>query len=80
MNKEVFDKLVERCAYLWGVDADEVKPETTFEEHGTKSGQISQMTTYLEDEFDIEVPYMQFKRNKTVGEAAEFVSELLEEE
>ena len=41
---------------------------------------ISQMTTFLEDEFDIEVPYMQFKRNKTVGEAAEFVTELLEEE
>ena len=38
------------------------------------------MTTFLEDEFDIEVPYMQFKRNKTIGEAAEFVTELLEEE
>ncbi len=80
MNQDVFDKLCERCAYVWGVDAADITPETTFEEHNTKSVQISQMTTFLEDEFDIEVPYMQFKRNKTVGEAAEFVTELLEEE
>lgn len=79
MNQEVFECLANRCAYLWGVDASEVKPETTFEEHNTKSSQISSMTTTLEDEFDVEVNYMQFKRNKTVGEAAKFVSGLLEE-
>ena len=80
MNQDVFDKLVERCAYVWGVGASGITADTTFAEHSTKSTQISQMTTFLEDEFDIEVPYMQFKRNKTIGEAAEFVTELLEEE
>ena len=80
MNQDVFDKLAERCAYIWGVDVSGITAETTFAEYDTKSTQISQMTTVLEDEFDIEVPYMQFKRNKTVGEAAEFVTELLEEE
>lgn len=80
MNQEVFEALAARCAYVWGCEAADVTPETTFEEHGTKSSQISSMTTHLEDEFDIEVPYMQFKRCKTVGEAAEFVTELLEEE
>jgi len=79
MNQEVFDKLAERCAYIWGCDAADITADTTFDEHNTKSSQISQMTTYLEDEFDMEVPYMQFKRNKTVGEAAEFVAELLDE-
>lgn len=79
MNEDVFSKLAERCAYLWGVAAAEVTRDTTFAEHNTKSTQISQMTTYLEDEFDCEVPYMQFKRNKTVGEAADFVAELLGE-
>lgn len=80
MNQDVFDKLAERCAYIWGVDVSGITAETTFAEYDTKSTQISQMTTFLEDEFDIEVPYMQFKRNKTVSEAAEFVTELLEEE
>ena len=79
MNKEVFEKLVERCAYIWGIEATGITADTTFAEHNTKSTQISQMTTFLEDEFDIEVPYMQFKRNKMVGEAAAFVSDLLEE-
>ena len=79
MEQKVFEKLVEKCAYLWGVDADTITPDTTFEEHGTKSVQISQMTTFLEDEFDCEVNYMQFKRNKTLGEAAAFVAELLDE-
>jgi hypothetical protein len=32
-----------------------------------------------EDEFDIEVPYINFKRCKTLGEAADYVVELLEE-
>ena len=57
----------------------DVTPETTFAEHNTKSTQVSQITTYLEDEFDCEVPYMQFKRNKTVGEATDFVADLLAE-
>ncbi|WP_028263847.1 acyl carrier protein [Atopobium fossor] len=79
MNEEIFTKLANRCAYIWGVDVSEITPDTTFAEHNTKSAQISQMTTYLEDEFDCEVPYMQFKRNVTVGEAADFVADLLDE-
>lgn len=79
MNQEVYEKLAERCAYLWGCDVADITPETTFDEHNTKSVQISSMTTTLEDEFDIEVPYMKFKRCKTVGEAAEYVTSLLEE-
>lgn len=79
MNEEILAKLIERCAYLWGCDAAELNADTTFAERNTKSTQISQMTTYLEDEYDCEVPYMQFKRNKTLGEAAAFVAELLEE-
>lgn len=79
MSDEIFAKIAEKCAYLWGVDASTITADTTFEEHNTKSVMISQITTYLEDEYDCEVPYMQFKRNKTVGEAAEFVAELIEE-
>ena len=79
MNEEIFEALAERCAYIWGVDVDDITEDTTFDEHNTKSVQISQMTTYLEDEFDVEVPYMQFRRNKTIGEAVAFVADLLDE-
>ena len=79
MNEEIFNALAERAAYIWGVDVSEITEDTTFDEHDTKSVQVSQMTTYLEDEFDIEVPYMQFRRNKTIGEAVQFVADLMEE-
>ena len=29
------------------------------------------------DEFDVEIPFMEFRRKKTLGEAAQFVAELL---
>ena len=40
---------------------------------------MSQLTTYLEDELDIEVPFMKFRRCETFGEATDFVCELLDE-
>ena len=40
---------------------------------------MSQMTNFLEDEFDVEVPYMEFRRKTTIGEAADFIVELVEE-
>ena len=79
MEDQVFETLAARCAYLWDVDVATVKPETTFEEHDTKSGDISKMTTYLEDEYDVEFPYLGFKKNKTVGDAAAWVAGLREE-
>lgn len=46
-----------------------------------KSVQYSQLTTFLEDEFDIEIPYMDFRRQATIGEAVDYViTECLGEE
>ena len=44
-----------------------------------KSGNYSQMITLLEDEFDVEIPFMQFRRKATIGESVDFVCELLDE-
>lgn len=78
---EVIAKIIERGAPLFGKKPEEMTEELRFNEDlAAKSVHISQITTYLEDEFDIEVPYMQFRRKKTIGEAADFVCELLENE
>lgn len=77
-KKEVFDVLCERAASLFGKDASEFTEETTFKELGIKSVQVSQITTFLEDKFDVEIPYMQFRRKETFGEAADYVVELLD--
>lgn len=44
-----------------------------------KSAHISMITTALEDAFDVEVPYLKFRRCTTLGEAAEYVAGLDEE-
>lgn len=79
-KEKVMEKLVERAAPLFGKTPEELTEETRFaEDLSAKSVHYSQITTYLEDEFDVEIPYMTFRRKKTLGEAAEYVAELCEE-
>lgn len=78
-RQEVFDALCERASQLFGKDVSEFSLDTKFEDLGIKSVQVSQITTYLEDELDIEVPYMKFRRCATFGEAVDFVADLLDE-
>ena len=77
----VVELIIERGSKLWGKDPSELSENTRFtEDVNAKSVHISQITTFLEDELDIEVPYMKFRRNKTIGEAADFVCEFLDDE
>lgn len=79
-KSEVFQSLVERVAPIFGKSKEDLTEEMRFfEDLNAKSVHYSQITTYLEDEFDIEIPFMNFRRKKTLGEAAEYVSELSEE-
>ena len=79
MNEQVLAKIIERGSNIWGVDSSELNGDTLFANMNPKSTHYSQITTFLEDEFDLEVPYMNFKRCKTLGEAAQYVVELMEE-
>lgn len=78
-NKDVVvAKIIERGSKLWGKAPSELSESTRFtEDVNAKSVHFSQITTFLEDEFDIEVPFMNFRRNKTIGEAAEYVVDLI---
>ncbi|MBQ6491658.1 MAG: acyl carrier protein [Atopobiaceae bacterium] len=78
-RQEVFDALCTRASQLFGKDASEFTLETKWADLGVKSVQVSQITTYLEDELDIEVPYMKFRRCETFGDAVEYVAGLLDE-
>lgn len=79
MREEVLEKIIEKAAKIWAVDPASMNEDTEFASMNPKSAHYSQMTTFLEDEFDAEVPYMNFKRCKTFGEAADYVAELLDE-
>ena len=81
LRDEIIEKIIERASQLFGKDPDELDENTRFKEDlEAKSVNYVQITTVLEDEYDVEVGYMPFSKNKTIGEAADFVLGLLEEE
>jgi acyl carrier protein len=77
---EVVSKIMERCCMLYNKKPEELSEDTNFAiDLNAKSGNVSQMTTFLEDEFDVEIPFMEFRRKATIAEAADYVMELIEE-
>ncbi len=79
MREKVLEKIIERACSIWNTEPSAMSEETVFADMNPKSAHYSQMTTFLEDEFDVEVSYMNFKRCRTFGEAADYIVELLEE-
>lgn len=81
MNRDkVVNKIIERCCQLYGKKPEELNEDINFAlDLKAKSGNVSQMTTFLEDEYDVEIPFMEFRRKTTIGEAADYVIELVEE-
>ncbi|MBN1319808.1 MAG: acyl carrier protein [Thermoleophilia bacterium] len=45
---------------------------------GAKSVNFVRIIAALEEEFDLEVPFMQFRRQKSIGEAIDYVVRLSE--
>lgn len=81
VREEAYEKIVQRCCQLFGKTPDEICEDTRFiEDLGARSGNVSQMTNFLEDEFDVEISFMEFRRRPTVGMAADYIAELCEEE
>ena len=78
-REEVLEALISRVATVFGKDVSEIGEDTRFKEDlGAKSTQITQITVHMEDLIDAEVPYMQFNRKATVGEAADYLFSLCE--
>ena len=76
IRQDVFKQLALRASQLFGKSQDELTEATRFvEDCNAKSVQYSQITTFLEDEFDIEIPYMEFRRQPTFGDAVRYVVE-----
>ena len=51
-----FEKIRDIICELFGVDADEITPETTFESLGAGSLDMIDITMSIEDEFGMECP------------------------
>lgn len=80
VRQQAVEKIMERCCALFGKKREELTEDTRFiEDLGARSGNVSQMTNFLEDEFDVEISFMKFRRRSTIGMAADYIEELCEE-
>ncbi len=79
MREQILEAMIARAAEVFGLNASELSGSTHYDDDlKAKSGQIVQITTYLEDEYDVEIPYMEFRRKKTFDEAAAFIEQLID--
>jgi acyl carrier protein len=75
---EILEKIIQRAAELFKKSPSELTAETRFvEDLKAKSVNYVQIIAVLEDALDVEITFMEFRRKKTLGEAAEFVAGLL---
>lgn len=75
---EVIELLKDSAAKIFNVDKDTLGPDTRFKEDlHAKSVNIVQISAALEDEYEIEVPFMELSKKQTFAEAAAYIDELL---
>ena len=76
--KKVHDAVVEAVARIFRKDVSELTPGIRFlEDLHAKSINIVELVAVLQDHFQIEIPMMKVRRQKTIGEAVEFIAGLV---
>ncbi len=77
-QEEVVEILKDKAVDIFGVDRDSLSGATSFvDDLHCKSVNIVQFASALEDEYEVEVPFMELNKKKTFQEAAEFIDETL---
>ena len=80
IREEALDILVKKAASIFNLDSATLGAQTRFaEDLQAKSVNYIQLSAALEDEFDVEVPFMEFKRKATFGEAADYIAAMFGE-
>jgi acyl carrier protein len=69
----VFAKLRSMLADQLGIEEDEVKVDSTFEDLGADSLDIVEMVMAIEQEWDMEIPDEAAEQIKTVGDAVSYI-------
>lgn len=75
---KVEQKVITIIADIFKRGRNELALETGFiEDLHAKSVQIIELIALLEDEFDISIPFVEAKKNRTIGEAVKYVENKL---
>lgn len=75
-RQDIYNTIVTRLTAVLG-DGD-YSEAVEYASLDLKSANFSQMINVLEDEFDVEIPFMDFRRKKTIGESVDFIVSLIE--
>jgi acyl carrier protein len=76
IKDEAFAILQNKAAKLYKLDPATITEDTRFvEDLNSKSVHVVQFSAALEDEFEIEVPFMIFKDRPTLGDVAAYIGE-----
>jgi acyl carrier protein len=79
LKDEILEKIIKRAAEIFKKELGELNADTKFvEDLKAKSVNMVQIIAVLEDAFDVQINFMEFRRKKTIGEAADFVASLVQ--
>lgn len=77
-KEEVIELLKDTAAKIFKIEASSLSENTNFlQDLKCKSTDLVRFTTTLEDEYDVEVPFMAFKRCATFADAAAYIADLV---
>ena len=77
MGSEIEDRVKSVIAKVLRMESGEINRESRFtEDLMAKSFDIIEIIATLEDEFNVEIDDSRAKRNRTVGEAVDYIIEL----
>ena len=77
MEQEIMQKMKAKAAQLFGRQAADIADAADFvADLGAKSVDMVKIITMLEDEYGVDINFMEFRRKKTLAEAAAYVAGL----
>ena len=75
MYQEIYEAMCGQIAKQLHCTPDKLTEDTRFlEDLGAKSYDYLHLAVFLEAEYDVDLPYMKFSKNKTLKEMAEYVA------
>lgn len=76
MYEEILNALIDYLTDCKKLAKESMTEDTLFQEDlGGKSVDIAHLAAFLEAEYDVDLPYMKFSKQKTLGDMARFVEQ-----